>query len=149
MYTQVGDFCVSRGPPTVPLTWISRNAVFLKSQNPRNAGTLCKKKYLKPPFYQAHNTTSGPICTLLSSFWRWSSQFFFSPVVLSSLQSDLVNFDKIPSKNKNWSSKIVFILKWFHFAIFVQVVWVWVIFESVCWILMKLVITIISVNLLL
>ena len=41
MYAQVGDFCVSRGHPTVPLTQISRNAVFFKSQNPRKAGTLC------------------------------------------------------------------------------------------------------------
>ena len=36
------NFRVSRGPPTVPLTRILRNVVFLKSQNPRNAGTLCK-----------------------------------------------------------------------------------------------------------
>ena len=41
MYVQVGDFCVSRGPPTVPLTQISRNTVFFKSQNPHMAGTLC------------------------------------------------------------------------------------------------------------
>ena len=41
MYVQVGDFCVSRGPPTVPLTRISCNAFFFKSQNPRKAGTLC------------------------------------------------------------------------------------------------------------
>ena len=41
MYAQVGDFCGSRGPPTVPITQISRNAVFLKSQNPCNGGTLC------------------------------------------------------------------------------------------------------------
>ena len=41
MYVQVGDFRVSRGPPTVPLTRISRNTVFSKSQNPRKAGTLC------------------------------------------------------------------------------------------------------------
>ena len=41
MNAQVGDFCVSRGPPTVPLMQISRSAVFLKSQNLRNAGTLC------------------------------------------------------------------------------------------------------------
>ena len=38
---QQGDFHVSRGPPTVPLTQISRNAVFFKSQNPRKVGTLC------------------------------------------------------------------------------------------------------------
>ena len=41
MYVQVGDFCNSRGPPTVPLMQILRNVVFLKSQNPRNVGTLC------------------------------------------------------------------------------------------------------------
>ena len=35
------DFCVSRGPPTVPLTRILCNAVFFKSQNLRKAGTLC------------------------------------------------------------------------------------------------------------
>ena len=40
MYAQVGDFRVSRGPPIVPLTLISRNAVFFKSQNPRKVGTL-------------------------------------------------------------------------------------------------------------
>ena len=27
-YVQVGDFCISRGPPTVPLTRISCNTVF-------------------------------------------------------------------------------------------------------------------------
>ena len=43
MYMQVGDFRVSRGPPTVPLTWISHNAVISKSQNPRKAGTLYNK----------------------------------------------------------------------------------------------------------
>ena len=31
----------ARGPPTVPLMPIWRNVVFLKSQNPRNEGTLC------------------------------------------------------------------------------------------------------------
>ena len=41
MYAQVGNFRVSRGPHTVPLTLILRkNAVFFKSQNPRKAGTL-------------------------------------------------------------------------------------------------------------
>ena len=38
------DFRVSRGPPTVPLTWILRNLVFLKFQNPGNAGTHCITK---------------------------------------------------------------------------------------------------------
>ena len=38
LYTQVGDF--SR-EATVALMQILRNAVSLKSQNPRNAGTLC------------------------------------------------------------------------------------------------------------
>ena len=41
MYVQVGDFRVSRGPPTVPLMQISCDTVFFKSQNPRKAGTLC------------------------------------------------------------------------------------------------------------
>ena len=41
MYLQVGDFRISREPPTVPLMQISRNAVFSKSQNPHKAGTLC------------------------------------------------------------------------------------------------------------
>ena len=35
MYAKVGDFCFSRGPPTVPLMQISRNAFFFKTQNPR------------------------------------------------------------------------------------------------------------------
>ena len=49
MYVQVGDFCVSRGPTTVPLTWISCNTVFSKSQNARKAGTLCiSGKSLRP-----------------------------------------------------------------------------------------------------
>ena len=38
MYAQLGDFRVSKEPPTVPLTRILRNAVFFKSQNPRKAG---------------------------------------------------------------------------------------------------------------
>ena len=41
MYAQVGDFGISWGPPTVPLTQIMRNSVFLNSQNPHNAGNLC------------------------------------------------------------------------------------------------------------
>ena len=41
MYVYLGDFRVSRGPPTVPLTRILRNAIFFKSQNLRKAGTLC------------------------------------------------------------------------------------------------------------
>ena len=41
MYTQVGDFRVNRGPPTVPLTRILHNAVFSKPQNPRKAETSC------------------------------------------------------------------------------------------------------------
>ena len=41
MYVQVGDFCVSRGPSTVPLTRSSCNTFFSKSQNARKAGTLC------------------------------------------------------------------------------------------------------------
>jgi hypothetical protein len=49
MYAQAGDFRVIRGPPTVPLTQILRNAVFFKSQNPRKAGTLCTGFY--SPFY--------------------------------------------------------------------------------------------------
>ena len=44
MYVQVGDFCVSRGLTTVPLTRISCNTVFSKSQNARKAGTLCTSK---------------------------------------------------------------------------------------------------------
>ena len=41
MYVQVGDFRVSRGPPTIPLARILHNAVFFKSQNLCKAGTLC------------------------------------------------------------------------------------------------------------
>ena len=40
MYVQVGDFRVSRGLTTVPLTRISCNTFFSKSQNARKAGTL-------------------------------------------------------------------------------------------------------------
>ena len=47
MFVQVGDFCVGRGSLTVPLTGISCNAVFCKSQNKRKAGTLCTKKLHK------------------------------------------------------------------------------------------------------
>ena len=39
MYPQVEDFCVSRGPPTVPLMQILRNAVF--SSPKTKARTLC------------------------------------------------------------------------------------------------------------
>ena len=39
-----GDFPVSKGPPTVPLTQILCNAVFFKSQNANKAGTLCITK---------------------------------------------------------------------------------------------------------
>ena len=44
MYMQVGDFCVGRGSPRVPLTQISCNTVFSRSQNVRKAGTLCSLK---------------------------------------------------------------------------------------------------------
>ena len=43
MYVQVGDFCVSRGLTTVPLTRISCNTVFSESQNARKAGTHCNQ----------------------------------------------------------------------------------------------------------
>ena len=68
MYTQVGDFRISRGPPTVPLTQILHNTVFFKSQNPNKARTLCmlifanfKEAYIDFAriflgFYQLHNT---------------------------------------------------------------------------------------------
>ena len=47
MYAQVGDFQISRGPPTVPLTGISRNTFFLKSQNPHMRGpSVTLKVYL-------------------------------------------------------------------------------------------------------
>ena len=36
-----GDFPVSKGPPTVPLTQISCSIVFSKSQNAGKVGTLC------------------------------------------------------------------------------------------------------------
>ena len=41
MYVQVGDFGISRGPPTVPLMQILHNVFLFKSQNPHKAGTLC------------------------------------------------------------------------------------------------------------
>ena len=44
MYVQVGDFRVSRGISTVPLTQISCNTVFFKSQNARKVGTLCRSQ---------------------------------------------------------------------------------------------------------
>ena len=52
MYAQVRDFCVSRGSSTVPLTQISCNLVFFKSQNPCKAGTLCNRKRRKPHVFQ-------------------------------------------------------------------------------------------------
>ena len=45
MYVQVRDFCVSKGPPTVPLTRISCNTVFSKSQNARKVGTFFVAPY--------------------------------------------------------------------------------------------------------
>ena len=41
MYVQWGNFCISRGFTTVPLTQILRNTIFSKSQNASMAGTLC------------------------------------------------------------------------------------------------------------
>ena len=40
----MGDFCVSRGFTTVPLTRILCNMVFHKSQNACKAGTFCTNK---------------------------------------------------------------------------------------------------------
>ena len=48
MYLQGGDFCVTRGPPTVPLTRISCNTFFSKSQNVRKAGILYISSHSKP-----------------------------------------------------------------------------------------------------
>ena len=44
MYMQVGDFCVSRGCPIIPLTQISCNAGFFKSQNQRKVGPSVHRK---------------------------------------------------------------------------------------------------------
>ena len=44
MCVQVGDFCASRGLPTVPLTRISCNTVFSKSENAHKEGTSCTNK---------------------------------------------------------------------------------------------------------
>ena len=41
IYLQVGDFCISRGSPTFPITQILRNSFFFKAQNPLKLGTLC------------------------------------------------------------------------------------------------------------
>ena len=41
MYVQVGDLAVVGDCSTVPLTQISCNTVFSKSQNARKVGTLC------------------------------------------------------------------------------------------------------------
>ena len=41
MYVQVGDLALVGDHSTVPLTPISYNTVFSKSQNVRKAGTLC------------------------------------------------------------------------------------------------------------
>ena len=61
MYVQFGDFRVSRGPTTVPLTRISCNMVFSKSQNARKAGTLCK---FDPPSKKFHNRTVTNVTVL-------------------------------------------------------------------------------------
>ena len=45
IYAHVGDFCVNRGPPTVPKFRVTR--FFWSPKNPRNAGTLCNL-YLIP-----------------------------------------------------------------------------------------------------
>ena len=41
MYMQVGDLVVLGDCTTVPLTRISSNTIFSKSQNARKSGTLC------------------------------------------------------------------------------------------------------------
>ena len=41
MYVQVGDLVLVGDHITVPLTRISCNTIFSKSQNERKAGTLC------------------------------------------------------------------------------------------------------------
>ena len=69
MHAQVGVFCISRGSPTVPQMRILCNAGFEKSQNPRNAGTLCTLTkllhYLHPLRQTAkkcHNRKVEPLC---------------------------------------------------------------------------------------
>ena len=42
----MGELALVGDHSTVPLTWISCNTVFSKSQNPRKAGTLCTCKWI-------------------------------------------------------------------------------------------------------
>ena len=46
LYAQVGDFQIIRGPSTVSLKQILRNAILFKSQNRRNVGTPCKSELM-------------------------------------------------------------------------------------------------------
>ena len=52
MYVQVGNLALVGDQSTVPLTQISCNPVFFKSQNPCKAGTLCNRKRRKPHVFQ-------------------------------------------------------------------------------------------------
>ena len=100
MYVQVGDFCVSRGPPTVQLTQIFSNAVFFKSQNPRKAGTLVIVSSL-PWLYQNcksvfwSRSIAAPHWQILrwnvSKSWLQKVDFFENYAIVA-MQSDNANF---------------------------------------------------------
>ena len=85
------DFCIIRGPPTVPLTRISRNMVFFKSQNPLKAGTLCTLNRWYLP-------SQSVVCTLdswytHSSFLQWGfgrHKFVFEEFWITSRYSVLI-----------------------------------------------------------
>ena len=66
-----GDFGVSRGLTTVPLTQISCDTVFSKSQNACKVGTFCTHKH-------CHKFQTGKTGKLLTSVYpSWSCRTFF------------------------------------------------------------------------
>ena len=60
MYEQVGDFYVSRGPPTVPLKQILHNAVFCPKIRVMR-GPSVYHKHFRPFFYKAGEKSSDGI----------------------------------------------------------------------------------------
>ena len=77
MHVEEGNFYASRGPTTVPLTLISCNTVFSKSQNAHKAGTLCTlllKKGFVPPVPRKNKKQKNTVASYMK-FSRTRNDF--------------------------------------------------------------------------
>ena len=80
MCLQVGDFCLGKGPSTVPLTWLSCNTGFSKSQIAGKAGNFCTTQLA----WTGPNLSIIKIAHLMTYIkWLWREQWTQDGVVVS------------------------------------------------------------------